>query len=152
MTILPLNVVIEGHATLSGIAATRIRSFAERYDSTVNPFELAAEVMTHIWQGDPHTLVLLLVDEQKTENPIVGHLLCEYRPRERAIFTIQAEADEHSGGVMREALAQAEAWGQAQGARQALFVTHHDPELARRWNPTYKVARTVMMRPMEAEP
>jgi hypothetical protein len=147
ISILPLDVTEVGHAVLSGIAASRIKAFAERYDQTVDPNDVVANVMAHVWQGDPHTLILLLIDEEK--NVVVGHLLGEYRHRERVYFTLQAEVDEHSGGAMREALAKAEAWGQALGARQALYVTHHDPEVARRWNPDYKVARTVMGRQLE---
>jgi hypothetical protein len=145
-SILTLDVTTDGHAALSGIAADRIRSFTERYDETVNPRDMVSMVMSHVWQGDPNTLVLLLVDETKG---IVGHLLGEYRPRDRLYLTIQAEADAHSGGAMKDALAEAEAWGRAQGARRAIYVTHHDPKVAQRWCPDYEVARTIMMRDLE---
>ena len=133
-----------GHALLAAVAADRIRAFATQHDETTDPQALTATAMIQLWQRKPDVHVIVLTDPEKG---VVGHLLAQMQGS--VVVLVQAKADGDVGDAMKQAIVDAEAWGASRGATVAMFVTHRNAEAMKRWNPGYKVARTVFTKPLD---
>lgn len=147
--IIQLNMGLPGHPLLGALAADRIRQFATEHDETVDPERLTRLVMAALWAGDPGTLVTVLVNPET--GSVVGHLLGELQSGsggQTNLVLAQAKADGNVGEAMKDAIRQGEEWGAERGAKMSMFVTHRNPETLKRWNPEYKVARTVFVKPL----
>lgn len=143
--LIALDPMQPGHALLSAVVSERIRDFTKHYDETVDPDSMVRMVMTQLWQGNPDTRVMVLVDNEKG---VVGHTLSEIQrqPGKSVVVLVQAKADGDVGQNMNDARAANEAWGMSRGATMAMYVTHRNAEFIKRVDPSYKVSRTVCVK------
>jgi hypothetical protein len=144
-----VTVDASANPTLTGPVAQCIRDYARVHGGVQADPDLATrEIMSHLWQGAAHLLVLALVEET---GAVVGHLVAVYGENgtRRSVVIQQVKATANVGDGIDRAAALVETWAKSKGAAHTLLVSHRDPEKSgpKKWREMgYEPTHTILVK------